>query len=210
MAYKSIAAAQKANLKTLDGFSENLSDVQLIDSEFYTGVNKLFYEYGLDFQKILADVMKRKNVTASGNLASNVELKVYTDKIGMDVLLPNYFDYPNQGVKGVKSSKNAPNSPYQYKNYGMSPDGRASIKKYIESGKAKVSTIQNNRSGIQASEQKKMSLIDLQTETLIFLIKKYGIKATHYLDEAIKIAFEKLPADLAEMIGEKIKINIIQ
>jgi len=210
MAYKSIAAAQAANLKTLDGFNEKLSDVQLIDSEFYTGVNKLFYEYGLDFQKVLAEVMNRKNITASGNLANKVELKVYTDKIGMDVLMPSYYDYPNQGVKGVNRSNNAPNSPYQYKNYGMSAYGRASIKKYIESGKAKVSTIQSNKSGIQKSEQKKMPLIDLQTETLIFLIKKYGIKATHYLDEAISIAFKTLPADLAEMIGEKIKINIIK
>jgi len=210
MAYKSIAAAQAANLKSIDGINENLHDVELIDSNFYTGVNKLFYEYGLDFQKILADVMKRKNVTASGNLASKVELKVYTDKLGMDVLMPSYFDYPNKGVHGVTSSKNAPDSPYQFKNYGMSADGRASIKKYIESGKAKISTIQNNKSGIQKNEQKKMSLIDLQTEQLIFLIKKYGIKATHYLDEAIAIAFEKLPADLAEMIGNKIKINIVQ
>jgi hypothetical protein len=208
--YRSIAEAQKYNLNDLDSFTQDVSGFKLIDKDFYDGVNKILFDYGIDFQKILADVLKNKNITASGNLADSVDLRPYEDQFGMDVYLADYFDYPNKGVKGVRSSKNAPNSPYQYKNYGMSAEGRASIKKYIESGKAKVETIQNNRSGIQASEQKKLPLIDLQTNTLIYLIKRYGIKASNYLDEAIAIAFKTLPEDLALIFADKIKLKIVQ
>lgn len=215
MAYKSITQAQAANMKIFDGTGEDINDFNLLDSEFYNGVNKLLYEYGLDFGRILAEVMDEKNVTASGNILKNIELKPYEDKLGMEILLPDYYDYPNQGVKGygVNGSgddRNAPNSPYFFKSYKMSKAGRENIKKYIESGRAKITTIQNDTKGIQGSEKKKMSLIDLQTNTLIYWIKRKGIKATHYLDIAIAKAFEKLPADLAEMIGEKIKINIIK
>ena len=142
MAYKSIAAAQKANIKNLDGFSENISDYDLIDSSYYSGINKVVFEYGLEFQKVVAKYIKQRHSTSSGGLASTMQFKVYEDKIGMEILMNDYFDFPNKGVKGVKSSKNAPDSPYQYKNYGMNAEGRASIKQYIQSGKAKVETIQ--------------------------------------------------------------------
>lgn len=208
MPYKSIAAAQKSNIKKLDGFSENVSDYDLVDSSYYSGINKVVFEYGLEFQKVVAKYIKQRHSTSSGGLASTMQFKVYQDKIGMDIIMNDYFDFPNKGVKGVNSSKNAPDSPYQYKNYGMNAEGRASIKQYIQSGKAKVETIQNNKSGISATEQKQKSLIDLQTDTLIYLIKKWGIKATHYLDDAIAETFKNLPTDLAELIALKIKENI--
>ena len=208
MAYKSIAAAQADNIKSLDGFSENVSDYDLIDSNYYSGINKVVYEYGLEFQKVVAKYIKNRHSTSSGSLASTMQFKVYEDKIGMDILMNDYFDFPNKGVKGVNSSNNAPDSPYQYKNYGMNAEGRASIKKYIESGKAKVETIQNDKQGLSKAETKQISLIDLKTNTLIYLIKKWGIKASHYLDDAIAETFKNLPTDLAELVALKIKENI--
>ena len=63
----------------------------------------------------------------------------------LKIRLLDYYDYVNKGVKGVKSSRNAPSSPYQYKNLGMSQDGRASLRKYIESGRAKINVAQNQK-----------------------------------------------------------------
>ena len=207
MAYTSIEEAQAKGLKTVTGFNEDAFQYEPLD---ITVVNELLGRYGADFQQNLAAVMAEKNVVASGELSKTARVSVYQDKVGMEIYLNSYYDYPNQGVKGVNSSKNAPNSPYQYKNYGMSEDGRASIKKYIESGKAKISTIQNDKKGIQSSERKKMSLIDLQTQTLIFLIKKYGIKATHYLDIAIERTFKDLNSELAKQFKDVIILNIIK
>ena len=204
---KSIEEAQANGLKTVTGFNEDAFQYEPLD---ITVVNELLGRYGADFQQNLAAVMAEKNVVASGELSKTARVSVYQDKVGMEIYLNSYYDYPNQGVKGVNSSKNAPNSPYQYKNYGMSEDGRASIKKYIESGKAKISTIQNDKKGIQSSERKKMSLIDLQTQTLIFLIKKYGIKATHYLDIAIERTFKDLNSELAKQFKDVIILNIIK
>lgn len=208
MAYKSIEQAQFKEIKNVDGFNEDINQYDLIDSNYYSGINKLVFEYGLEFQKVVAKYIKDRHSTSGGSLASTMQFKVYQDKIGMDILMNDYFDFPNKGVKGVNSSKNAPDSPYQYRHYKMDDKGRASIKQYIQSGKAKVETIQNNKSGISATEKKQISLIDLQTDTLVYLIKKWGIKSTHYLDDALAETFKDFPRDLAELVALKIKENI--
>jgi hypothetical protein len=105
-------------------------------------------------------------------------------------------------VKGVRSSKNAPNSPYQFKNYGMSADGRKSIRDYIESGRAKIRSVKQDKALGIGTERKSKSLIDVQTDTLIYLIKKYGIKATNYFTKTIEQSQKDIQVLMAEAIGK--------
>jgi hypothetical protein len=125
----------------------------------------------------------------------------------------DYYDYPNEGVKGVDSSSNAPKSPYQYKNYGMPASGRASLKKYIQSGKAKITSVMNDKAlgkggeRIGVSFSKKGSLIDRQVETLSYLIKKFGIKTTNYFTDAFNKTFENFEVKMAEAVESDIVIT---
>jgi len=151
-------------------------------------------QYGAEFKKKLEELMKTRQVFASGDLADSIEPIIIEEgpNMTLQIRLLDYYDYPNQGVKGVRSSKNAPRSPYRYKNYGMNEEGRASIKQYILSGKAKVSSVRNDKAagiGLERkgiSQKPKKSLIDSQTDQLIYMIKKYGIKATNYFTDAFK------------------------
>ena len=146
--------------------------------------------------------IKAAKFAGSGSLLTNMTYKVSPDGKSVDIILNNYFDYVNRGVKGVRSSKNAPNSPYQFKNYGMSADGRKSIRDYIQSGRAKIRSVKQDKALGIGTERKSKSLIDVQTDTLIYLIKRYGIKATNYFTKTVEQSQKDIQVLMAEAIGK--------
>jgi len=181
--------------------------------EFFVASNVL-EQYGVEFKKVLEDLMKQRQISASGELADSINPIVDSEGKRLTITMLDYYDFVNEGVKGVKSSKNASTSPYKFKNYGMSADGRASIKKYILSGKAKVSATEGDKArGIGLERKgvkfaKKKSLIDRQVDTLIYNIKKYGIKKTDYFTDAFEKVFANWEQDMAEAMGEDVALSL--
>ena len=171
-------------------------------------VTNVLEKYAILFEENLRIVSNQVNNVASGKLLDSFDFQVTNDGNTLLLYLADYFDYTNVGVKGVKSSRNAPLSPYQYKNYGMSEEGRRSIKKYIQTGRAKIRDIEKTQYKRAGLEAKKTSLIDIQTNDLIYLIKRYGIKATHYLDKTIEITFKDLGEKLGEAVAKDISYTI--
>jgi hypothetical protein len=162
----------------------------------------LLSQYVKDFTELLQKTIADRNIVSTGSLAKNIEVNELEN--GVEILMPDYWDYVNQGVKGVASTKNAPDSKYKFKNYGMNDEGRASIRNYISSGKAKI---RNVKVAVK-SEKRKKSLIDLQTDNLIYLIKKYGIKKTSYFTDSFNKVFANFQEEMAKAYGEDIKYNI--
>lgn len=173
---------------------------------------KVLAQYGAEFALEVAEKIRQRQVVGSGALADSAVPQI-VQRPGSTVLqlkILDYFDYPNEGVKGVKSSKNAPGSPYQYKNFGMSPEGRKSIMKYISEGKAKVSNVRNDKAlgiGLErkgAGFKPKKSLIERQTDSLIYMIKAFGIKKTNYFNDAFKEVFKDFEIVMSEAVGRDI------
>ena len=165
-------------------------------------------QYGIEFMKALEKYANQKNVVDTGKLLSDSFWKVTGDTL--QLWLPDYFDYPNEGVRGVKSSKNAPGSPYKFKNFGMSTEGRANIKGYIQRGRAKIETVRKNNDkalGI-GREKKHLSLIDTQTNQLIYMIKRFGIKKTGYFNKAIEQTFQDFEQKMSEALGQDIIFSL--
>jgi hypothetical protein len=202
----SIASSQKSSKSFIGGLGDSRDDVII----FEAGEN-VYKQFAEKFVSELEKNIKTLQVTASGNLVNSIRYDVSDDGKELNVFMADYYDYPNKGVKGVRSSKNAAGSPYQYKSYGMNAEGRASIKKYIESGHAKIKTVQktNDKALGFGLEKKSVSLVDAQTETLIYLIKKYGIKKTNYFDKAVKVAFTGFGEAMAKAMGKDIAVKII-
>ena len=196
----SISAAQNKALKA-GGFASETED----EGQFLT-VSNVLEQYAVEFELNLEKAMKEAGNIASGALLKSVDFQLDNDGKTLRLYLADYFDYTNVGVKGVKSSRNAPSSPYQYKTLGMNEEGRRSIKSYIESGKAKVSIVRKEFA--KGSEKKKISLIDAKVNTLVYMIKKYGIKATHYFDKAIEMTFKDLEQKLGEAAVADITYSI--
>jgi len=136
------------------------------------------------------------------------------DKKTLTIRMLDYYDFVNEGVQGVRNSRNAAGSPYKFKNYGMNAEGRKSIRQYIQSGKAKVSSTMNDkargigleRRGVKFAEKK--SLIDRQVDNLVYMIKRLGIKKTNYFTDTIKTVFADFEAQMGEALGLDVKINL--
>lgn len=149
-------------------------------------------------------------MVATGKLLSESKFRIVEGNT-MQILVPDYYDFPNEGVRGVKSSKNAPGSPYKFKNYGMNSEGRANIKRLIESGKAKVDLVRKNGDkalGI-GLEKKRLSVADMKTNHLIYFIKRFGIKKTNYFTDALNATFGKdFELKMSEAIGADIVFTL--
>lgn len=173
-----------------------------------TVLQKILVQYGSDFAIELAESMKQKEVFGSGKLADSIIPEVNEEGNTLTIRMLNYYDFPNKGVKGVKSSANAPTSPYQYKTFGMNRDGRKSISDYILSGKAKIRTVRNDKAVGIGIERKGVSALDSKINTLIYLIKAYGIKTTNYFDDAFDKVFKDFAVTAADAVGRDIVITI--
>ena len=173
-----------------------------------TVLQKILVQYGSDFAIELAESMKQKEVFGSGKLADSIIPEVNEEGNTLTIRMLNYYDFPNKGVKGVKSSANAPTSPYQYKTFGMNRDGRKSISDYVLSGRAKIRNVRKDKAVGIGLERKGVSALDSKINTLIYLIKAYGIKTTNYFDDAFNKVFKDFAVTAAEAVGRDIVITI--
>ena len=184
--------------------------------EFFVASN-ILEQYGAEFKAELEKLLKERQISASGELADSINPLVDNDGKRLTITMLDYYDFVNEGVQGWYSSKNASTSPYSYKRKAKkSSNGefQKSIKQYILSGKAKVSStggdvargIGIERKGVQFSQKK--SLIDRQVDTLIYNIKKYGIKKTDYFTDAFEKVFANWEQDMAEAFSEDVALSL--
>jgi len=186
----------------------NLKEGQAIQDELQ--------RLGEELQLNIAESVRAKGLVASGSLISdnNFVFKFGSEgeKKTMELYMNYYADFINQGVQGVVKNSNAPSSPYKFKSFGMSADGRKNIIKYIQSGKAKVRNVKYAKQGLErkkVSEGKKQkSDIEKQADQLIAIIKAVGIKRTDYLDEAIAKTFKDIDAKIVDAFNKDIFIRL--
>lgn len=195
--------------------SRALGKIGSSKDEFQSFVaSNILEQYGVEFKAELERLMKERQIVGSGELMDSINPVIDNEGKRLTITMLDYYDFVNEGVKGVKSQKNASTSPYRFKNYGMSAEGRASIKNYILSGKAKVRStggdkargIGLERKGVQFRQKK--SLIDRQVDTLIYNIKKYGIKKTDYFTDAFEKVFANWEKDMGEALGEDVALSL--
>ena len=176
-------------------------------------LNALLIARGEFFKKEWEDILNKKKIIASGDI-QNVELEIVEDANSMtlNISYAYYAKFVDEGVKGVRSSKNAPNSPYQFKNFGMSADGRESIKKWLSTAKAKVRSKDVQKYGAVGTERKfkKISESEQRLNTTIYNIKKYGIKARNFIDPVLTKTLQGFEKEIGEAIGKTITINIFK
>lgn len=199
---KSFAKAQADALNSLGGQDRE----QFVP---FVALN-ILEQYGADFKILLEKYINSRQVVASGKLADSITSSVNENTLTIKML--DYFDFPNEGVRGWGSSKNAQASPYTYRRKAKkSSNGQfqASIKEYILSGKAKVRNVQSPV-GLErkVDRGKKKSLIDRQVDNLIYMIKRYGIKRTEYFNDAFEEAFKDIDVVMGEALGIDIAMNI--
>jgi len=201
-----ISKAQRDALNSgMDFGGDNITEFGVVDS--------MMEQYAEEFLKNISYFANNKKVVGSGEMLNSMEPEIVQENgsIFFRLKMIDYYDYPNQGVKGKASFANAPKSPYKYKNYGVPDSMKASLKKYILSGKAKISSVRNDKAlgvGLERKGLKNMdkkSLIDTQVDTMGYLIKRFGIKATNYFS----LAFDKTFLGFETKVFEALESGIV-
>jgi hypothetical protein len=188
----------KKDLNDLEIFSQEEFGEFVQVTEAMDRVAKMFLE------NLEANINAAK-FSGSGSLLSTMDYRVSDDGKSVDIILNNYYDYVNQGVKGWGSSTNAPNSPYAYSKKAKSSsngDFRRSITEYISSGKAKLRNVQNDRAFGIGIEGKRKSLIDARVDTMMYLIRRFGVKATNYFTKTVNESRDDIQLIIAEAVGK--------
>jgi hypothetical protein len=204
-----ITQSQKINLD--NGFVGSVGSFNF--AEVAKDINALLIQRGEMFKDEWINILNQKKVIASGNIEDvGLEVVENGESISLNISYAYYAKFVDEGVKGVSSSRNAPNSPYQFKNFGMSPAGRESIKKWLSSAKAKVRSKDVKKYGAVRTERKfkKISEMDERVNTTIYNIKKYGIKTRNFINPVLKKTLQGFEQELGEAIGKTITINIFK
>jgi hypothetical protein len=209
---KSISQRQKIFLE--DTFVDNVGSGAFTES-VNTTIEAFLNTLGDKFTKEWVEIINKKKIVASGDIETKLNIEIddsNASKLALNIFFPYYAKFVDKGVKGVKSSKNAPDSPYQFKNYGMSDEGRKSLRKYLLSGKAKVTTRDVQKYGPVGTESKfkKISDEDSKLNTLIYNIKKYGIKKRDFINPVLNTTLDGAAKELGKILGKEIVINIFQ
>ena len=196
-----------------------ISKIGSSKDEFVSFVaSNILEQYGAEFKAELERIMAARDIVgATGDLMESINPLVDNDGKRLTITMLDYYDFVNEGVQGWYSSNNAPTSPYSYKRKAKkSSNGefQKSIKEYILKGKAKVSATEGDKARGYGLERKgvkfakKKSLIDRQVDTLIYNIKKYGIKKTDYFTDAFEKVFANWEQDIAEGLGEDVALSL--
>jgi hypothetical protein len=208
----SISQVQLENLNDLEGLAtfDRANDGKPIELNITA---KVLAQYGAEFKLAVERLIDERQITASGYLAdvSNPEITEQPGSTTLQIRLADYYDYVNKGVKGVKSSRNAPKSPYQFKTLGVGDAMRASLTKYVTNNRSKIRTVTRykpiglERKGVQSSTK---STIEREVDTLGYMIKRFGIKARYYFDDAFNEVFKDFEMVMLESVGNDIIIGI--
>jgi hypothetical protein len=184
----------------LDDLGGDVEKSELQPKETFTELFLLAGEFVEDSQKNLKD----SNSNASGGLSNSLILSdpIHTGNVvSVNIMMDFYGQFVNSGVKGTKGGA----GKYAFKTEFPSRKMIEALKAGI--GRAKVSSANVNKSRtIRANEKKNATISEIsKVYGAARNIKMYGIKATGFIDKAVKKTEDKI----SERLGAAFKTDII-
>jgi hypothetical protein len=202
----SLAKAQAAAIE--EGFLDLLAEDKnnFSEAKFDSVADTLGY-LAVKYIDTLRTQIDKKDIVSSGKLAdtmkpTEVELNgaVYT----VGILAKDYASYEDEGVDGWAKSQG---SRFKFKTKGVNPQGEMvkSIKDWLSREGASA---RNVKVGISSRERKGMKVQDATTKaavTTAYMVKKYGIKPSHFWRDATN----EMVVYVQSSLGAALRIDII-
>lgn len=153
-----------------------------------TKVEQTILDWLIERRDVAREKLGSEGREGSGALATSIgwkPLDVSSDKVLVEVIAEDYWDFINQGVNGVFNSFG---SPYSFKNLGVGEKMKQSFREFIQVN------------GITPREH------EMEYDQLAYILaratKKKGIKATPFMDEGFSPEAFK---DLGQRLGKTVK-----
>lgn len=204
-----------SNLDFLDSIGTKRSSTTVTISS----IESILYDWA---GKVIQDaqaILEKSGSIASGKLSSNIKIlpvEFAGSKYVLKVSLQDYYDFINKGVSGTENKRN---SPYSFKTSRPSKAMATQILKWLRQGTNKVrdKKPRNKSYGVLEKKNKGLAKIVNETESLKSVayaistsIKKKGIRATHFLDDAVSKNYPLLKKQLEKALKDDIGIVVRQ
>jgi len=151
---------------------------------------------------LINDKMDEKDVSSSGKMQTSIkasEVIQTGNNYEIGIFAPEYASYQDEGVNGWAVNRG---SRFQFRTKGVSPDMLKSVKDWLQrEGKS----ARNVKQGISKREVRGMDALSQSANTAAFMIKRQGLKPTHFWKEAT----DDLNKYFEEEVGNAIKVDIV-
>lgn len=167
----------------------------------------------------------KKNLEKHDSIASRklfqsirFDIKIFGSSYIFQIMMEDYWDYVDKGVKGSESSAKAPNSPYQYKDKiaKVSEIERWITQKGIkvEISKSKSDVLKKLKNKTVKKSFRQQSVLSKRKSMAFGMatnIKKYGVKPTNFYSDVINAKFwTDFKSDIAKVLKQEYTIQIIE
>ena len=151
---------------------------------------------------LINEKMDEKDVSSSGKMQTSIkasEVIQTGNNYEIGIFAPDYASYQDEGVNGWAVNRG---SRFQFRTKGVSPDMLKSVKDWLQrEGKS----ARNVKQGISKREVRGMDALSQRANTAAFMIKRQGLKPTHFWKEAT----DDLNRYFEEEVGNAIKVDIV-
>lgn len=189
-----------------EGFLDNQASTlegrqSLVPRETFTEVILIAGEMAEEMQENLT------KSNASGSLSKSIVIGTPSEHgkvFKVDILMNDYGQYINKGVKGTKSGAGA----FRFKNENPSPKMLIALQKGMIRAKRKTTNV-NRAKSTSKNEIKNSNNAKARAWGAAVNIKRYGIKATGFLDKAIVTTEQKFEDRLGDAIALDITTTLL-
>jgi len=199
----------KAQLEALnDGFIDlNVEDSANYKPVDFSNTQNMLTNLAADYSLKLAQKLKDKDIDSTGDLGESIQplaLQIEGETFYVEIQALEYASYIDEGVDGWANSRG---SRFKFKTKGVNPQGEMvkSVQAYLLRSKkatANVNVAVSQRE-VRGLKVKDASL--QEAKTAAFMIKRFGIKSTHFWQDTTK-EFETY---LETQLGIAVKVDLI-
>ena len=168
--------------------------------------------YISEFLTHAAENLNTSNSITTGKLGESLNFKMTALPNGykVDFTALDYYKFVDKGVQGLKDSKNT-TSPYKFKFINPSKSHIQAIKKWIRNNNMTALVADINRYGPTRRETKgKSKQMDRAAFVIARSIKKKGIAATNFWQDAFDDTFKDFGVRMSEALGKSVTVDLQQ
>jgi len=208
MARQSISQARShqdaINSGVLDLMGDEQSDYRVINLE---SISDTLAYIGVLYAKKLRDNLDQKNISSSGGLGESIiplDVTMFGSVYTVEIEAAKFAKFIDEGVDGWAKSRG---SKYKFKTKGVDPNGEMvkSIKAWLLR-EGNVGRIKNRPTTQREARQMSItSATDRAAISAAFMIKRQGIKPTHFWRDATK----EMRSIVEIELGKALKVDII-
>lgn len=154
---------------------------------------------------LLADSADKKDVSSSGYMQDNIKATDVTKNgsvYEIGITAPDYASYQDEGVNGWAVNRG---SRFQFRTKGVGDEMRKSIASWLKREGMSARTV---KQAVSKREARGMDALNQKAGTVAYMIKRQGIKPTHFWSDATDEMNQYFETEIAEAIKIDIVNNI--